>query len=140
MGIFLSLVPRIEALASPVCRNEQRRSPRRYVYDDKLQESQWRLSATCLSDITYPWASLLLWCLTTVFGTARFLCVKHKASSNAFPKNTFILNFRPWASASLWNCCKDSKKMEMWFNIHNKMIRKNNTWWIRVRWSLLFLC
>ena len=32
VGIYLSLVPRIEALASPNCRNEQRRSPRRYVY------------------------------------------------------------------------------------------------------------
>ena len=32
VGIYLLLVPRIEALASPYQLNEQRRSPRRYVY------------------------------------------------------------------------------------------------------------
>ena len=51
-------------------RNEQRRSPRLYEYT--------------LLYISYPWTSLLLCCLTTSFGTARFRRVKNKASSNAF--------------------------------------------------------
>ena len=47
VGIYLLLVPRSEALASPVCRNEQRRSPRWYVYKRLwLHQSQWWLSAS----------------------------------------------------------------------------------------------
>ena len=53
VGIYLLLVPRIEALASPYQLNEQRRSPRRYVYKRHK-----------MPDTTYPWASLLLWFLT----------------------------------------------------------------------------
>ena len=72
-----------------------------------MQRSRKWLSANHVSDTTYPWTSLLLWCLTNVWGTARFLCVKHKASSNAFPIYRSPPSSTPPASeASAWRRCK----------------------------------
>ena len=72
-------------------------------------------------DITYPWASLLLWFLTDSFETARFRAVKHKASrtcvfyalvlyKNAFPIYRFSShNLYPWASAMFRKRCKNTQ-------------------------------
>ena len=67
---FLLPVPHPEALACPNCRNEQRRSPRRYVF----ARQWWRT-------IHIQWASTVALLLTISLGTARFLDVKYKASS-----------------------------------------------------------
>lgn len=89
-GNLLSLVPLVEALASPCCRNEQRRSPRRYVYKRLwLHRSQWWLSANHKSDTTYPWTSLLLWCLTTVLELPDSYKSSSKRQELAFTRLSF---------------------------------------------------
>lgn len=80
------LVSRSEALASPVCRNETTPKPtHRYINIHLCKRSQQWLSSIEVSDLYTPiGTSLLLLCLTFIWGTARFLNVKHKASSTPF--------------------------------------------------------
>ena len=72
-GVLLSLVPHTEALACPNCRNEQRRSPRRYVYG--------YTNHRCALN-TYQMGINRCFVCDCFNGIARFLCVQTKAPSS----------------------------------------------------------
>lgn len=108
------LVSRSEALASPVCRNETTPKPtHRYINIHLCKRSQQWLSSIEVSDLYTPiGTSLLLLCLTYVWGTARFLNVKHKASSTPFLYIGSLPQSHPKARLRQENSCKVTTNFE----------------------------
>ena len=122
VGTFFLLVPHSIALALLSSRNEQRRSPRRYVYKRlKLLRSQsWQSAILCR--ILHIHGRHCCFDHDYCFGTARFPSVRFKASSNAFPiYRSSSLSFHPYGHRhQSENRCKDSD----YFSIMMAMERK----------------
>ena len=133
----MSLVPHSVALALLSSRNEQRRSPRRYVYKRlKLLRSQsWQSAILCR--ILHIHGRHCCFDHDYCFGTARFPSVRFKASSNAFPIYRFpSRSLHPWASAFLrpdgskpasWSGSENNAKIQNFWNnqaINTKKERK----------------